>query len=473
MKHELTPQGQGIQRIILHIVPEDYQQEVEKRLKEIRKNTTMPGFRKGKVPLSLVRKQYGDLLKFEVLNELVRDYLKKQGESLPRYTEFIPADDEDEGETLPEGEYRFTYDWLSEPAFEFDLDELRKIPRYKPAFTEEEMKEALTKWRWDLGDHPEPEVTGPLTVDHWVVVLPPADGEGEPRPYLINARPELTAEGLKPKKEGYIKWLGGKKKGETLQMNARDFRKLLKELDTDEEFLQQVPAKGKLDLKLEGIWESRPLDWVTAYQRLTGNEDEPELKGDELAKEVEKIYAEKLREELQSRADRIYRRLLEAKVRENIKGEIPHEFLKRLILARLGRDEWTEELENIYPELETEVIYEILKEKWIKEKGLKIQPEEYWDLARAEVTRMLLRNPELKHIAANPQTLDRVTRSLVESNEDLKQRINQMVTDLLLLRALEEELKPEEEEKSMDEINDLYFDRLIRSSSQVTDSIKE
>ena len=41
------------------ITKEDYQEKVDKILKDYRKNANIPGFRKGQVPLGLIRKQYG------------------------------------------------------------------------------------------------------------------------------------------------------------------------------------------------------------------------------------------------------------------------------------------------------------------------------------------------------------------------------------------------------------------------------
>ena len=43
----------------LTVEPQDYQEKVEKQLKEIRRRADIPGFRKGMVPLGLVRKMYG------------------------------------------------------------------------------------------------------------------------------------------------------------------------------------------------------------------------------------------------------------------------------------------------------------------------------------------------------------------------------------------------------------------------------
>ena len=53
----------------------DYKDKVEKQLINYAKNAQVPGFRKGKVPLSMVRKQYEAGIAFEEINKQVSDAL--------------------------------------------------------------------------------------------------------------------------------------------------------------------------------------------------------------------------------------------------------------------------------------------------------------------------------------------------------------------------------------------------------------
>lgn len=70
----------------------DYKDAVEKSLTNIRKNANIPGFRKGMVPASVIRKQYGTMALAEEVNKVVNaavdDYLRKEkldifGQPLP------------------------------------------------------------------------------------------------------------------------------------------------------------------------------------------------------------------------------------------------------------------------------------------------------------------------------------------------------------------------------------------------------
>ena len=57
--------------LTVKIQPEDYQEKVNGILEEYRKQVKMPGFRQGKVPIQLVRKQYGKAVLADELNKLM------------------------------------------------------------------------------------------------------------------------------------------------------------------------------------------------------------------------------------------------------------------------------------------------------------------------------------------------------------------------------------------------------------------
>ena len=46
----------------------DFNEKVEKQLKDYRKRANIPGFRPGQVPMGMVRRQYGAAVKVDVIN---------------------------------------------------------------------------------------------------------------------------------------------------------------------------------------------------------------------------------------------------------------------------------------------------------------------------------------------------------------------------------------------------------------------
>ncbi|RXJ52832.1 trigger factor [Gelidibacter gilvus] len=59
------------------IAKEDYSDKVEKILADYRKSANIPGFRKGHVPMTMVKKQYGKAVLVDEVNKLLQDALNK------------------------------------------------------------------------------------------------------------------------------------------------------------------------------------------------------------------------------------------------------------------------------------------------------------------------------------------------------------------------------------------------------------
>ena len=56
-------------QITLVMQPEDYQEQVEKEIRQLRQKAQIPGFRAGNVPKSLIRKMYGKNVLADVINK--------------------------------------------------------------------------------------------------------------------------------------------------------------------------------------------------------------------------------------------------------------------------------------------------------------------------------------------------------------------------------------------------------------------
>jgi trigger factor len=61
----------------VEITKDDYSDKVEKVLSDYRKSANIPGFRKGHVPMSLVKKQYGKAVLVDEVNKLLQDAISK------------------------------------------------------------------------------------------------------------------------------------------------------------------------------------------------------------------------------------------------------------------------------------------------------------------------------------------------------------------------------------------------------------
>ena len=61
----------------VNIVAEDYQNKVAKILQDYRKKANIPGFRKGQVPMGMIKKQYEKSIMIDEVNKLLQESLNR------------------------------------------------------------------------------------------------------------------------------------------------------------------------------------------------------------------------------------------------------------------------------------------------------------------------------------------------------------------------------------------------------------
>lgn len=112
------------------IAKEDYSDKVEKILSDYRRTANIPGFRKGHVPMGMVKKQYGKAVLVDEVNKLLQDALNKYlteekldvlGQPLPKAQEHIDWDADG---------FSFEFELGLAPEFEVDLKSKKAITHY-------------------------------------------------------------------------------------------------------------------------------------------------------------------------------------------------------------------------------------------------------------------------------------------------------------------------------------------------------
>ena len=111
----------------------DYQEAVDKKLKEYRKKAQVPGFRPGMVPMGLIKKQYGTAVKVDevnrILGEKLYDYVRENkiqmlGEPMPNEEKQQPQD------LQGDGPFEFVFDIAVAPEFKAELTNKDKVNFY-------------------------------------------------------------------------------------------------------------------------------------------------------------------------------------------------------------------------------------------------------------------------------------------------------------------------------------------------------
>jgi trigger factor len=113
------------------ISKDDYSDKVEKILTDYRKTANIPGFRKGHVPMGMVKKQYGKAVLIDEVNKLLQDALGKYlveekldvlGNPLPKAQDDLDWDADS---------FSFEFELGLAPEFEVSLKSKKPITHYK------------------------------------------------------------------------------------------------------------------------------------------------------------------------------------------------------------------------------------------------------------------------------------------------------------------------------------------------------
>ena len=75
MQVSLSTRGALERRLEVAVPADEVHQEFEQRLKQVARSARLKGFRPGKAPLPVVRKQFGEQVHAEVVDHLIRSSL--------------------------------------------------------------------------------------------------------------------------------------------------------------------------------------------------------------------------------------------------------------------------------------------------------------------------------------------------------------------------------------------------------------
>ena len=147
--------------IKVQLKEEDYQDKVENQLKEYRKKASVPGFRKGHVPMGMVKKMVGTNLLVDELNKILSDtlqeYLTKEklevlGNPLPKMEDDETIDWENQKE------FEFKYEVGLAPSFKVDSLDKLKVDAYKIKVSDKDVQKYVDDLARRYGKMTNPEV---------------------------------------------------------------------------------------------------------------------------------------------------------------------------------------------------------------------------------------------------------------------------------------------------------------------------
>lgn len=125
---------EGLTSVVKVTVGEsDYNEAVDKKLREIRRKANMPGFRPGMVPMGIINKTYRKSTvaetAYKMASDAVFDYLER--EKTDYVGDVLPSDEQGAFDFDNNTEHEFAFEIGLAPEVNIDLSEKDKLTRYK------------------------------------------------------------------------------------------------------------------------------------------------------------------------------------------------------------------------------------------------------------------------------------------------------------------------------------------------------
>lgn len=400
--------------ITVEISKDDYSDKVTKVLDNYRKNANIPGFRKGHVPIGMVKKQYGQAVLVEEVNKILQDTLHK----------FLTDEKLDVlGNPLPKNDREI--DWNADNlVFEFDLG-------LAPEFEVDIKKKAITHYQVIADDKMLDNQVKTIRKQYGKLVAKDVVAKGDEvtgtftnTEKEINKQATFELDAIKGKKQ--LTQLVGAKVGDTITLKTKG---LFNDDHDNQKYLgvSHDDAHGldiEVNLKVEEV-NTREMGELNQelFDKLFGEgivSSEKELKL--------KIKEDAERQFEQQSDQKLLNDVVESLI-DNTKFDLPSEFLQKWIQVS-GESRLTEEeAKQEYERSEKGLRYQLIEGKIRTENKLQVTFDEL-----KEYSRNMIKAQMAQFGQSNPsdEELDSITARILSNEEEVKRLSEQLNTNNLL-----------------------------------------
>ena len=397
------------------IAKNDYSDKVEKILNDYRKSANIPGFRKGNVPMGLVKKQYGKAVLVDEVNKLLQDALNKYlteekldvlGNPLPKPQADLDWEADD---------FSFEFELGLAPTFEVDLKSKKPITHYNIVADDKMIDEQIERIQKQYGKliakdvvEKDNEITGVFINEE----------------KNINNRTTFTLDKLKGKKN--LSKFVGAKVGDVIELKTKDLfeddHDLMNHLKVEHDEAHGLDVDVLFTIDEANAREKAELN-QELFDKLFGKDV---VKTTEELKEKIKVDSEK--QFIQQSDQKLLNDITEHLV-ETTKFDLPASFLKKWIQVT-GENPLTEEqaIEE-YERSEKGLRYQLIEGKIMDDNKLMVSYDELKDFAknyvRSQMAQFGQTNPEEK-------ALDDIAGRVLSNQEEAKRLSEQLMSQKLV-----------------------------------------
>lgn len=428
----------------------DYQEKVDKSLKNLRQKAQIPGFRKGMVPMSLVKKMYGKSVLAEEVNKLLSDSVYKyiQDNKVSILGEPLPNEDKQKDidfDTMEE--FEFLFDVALAPEFKAEVSADDKVDYYTIDVTEEMVNNQVKAYTQRSGKYEKVDVYADN--DMLKGLLAELDAEGNTKEGGIQVEGAVMMPAYMKNDEQKAIFNGAKVNDVLVFNPAVAFDNNEAELSSLLKIKKEEVAgvKGNFSFQIEEITRMVPAE---LNQELFDN-----VFGEGAVSSEEEFRA-KIKEGIakQFESDSDYKFLID--VREYLvnkigKLEFPDALLKRIML--LNNEEKGEAFvaENYDKSIE-ELTWHLIKEQLLKNNDIKVEQADVMNMAK-EATRIQFAQYGMLNIPED--VLENYAKEMLKKQESVEGLVNR-AAESKLSAALKAKATLNHKTVSMEEFNKMF-----------------
>ena len=430
---------------------EDYQEKVDAQLKDYRKKANIPGFRKGHVPMGMVKKMVGTNLLVEEINKILSESLHKyiQDEKLDVLGNPLPKmGEEDKIDWENQTDFEFRYDLGLAPQFDVKIGDKYKFDYYKIKVAEKDVDKYVNDVAKRYGKMSNPDVA---EADDMIFGnFEELDGTGNVKEGGITHSSVIIIEAVTDKK--LQKALIGAKSGDTFDVDPRTISPQVKDqaaaIGVDETTFASVISKFKFTV--DKVNRVIPAELNTElFDKLYGPGNVKDVK------EFRAKISEELGRGLSVDADRKLKADVQDELIKKLKLDLPNEFLKRWIVASNEKPITPEQIEAEYDDYAKGLKWQLIENKIIKDNDVKVEHEEVIDHTKG----LLAQQMAGMGMPANDDEQLTETANRVLQNEEEARNIYMMMYDNKLMTLYKNSFKLKEKEISYDDFVKLAYEK--------------
>ncbi len=439
-----------IATIKISLVKEDYQENVEKTLKDYRKRVAMPGFRQGKVPMGLIKRQYEKMVTFEEINKLVGEKLFEylDNEKIDYIGQPLPSEREKSQPDFEQPELLFAFDVALSPKFDVVVDNSLKFTKYNVTLSDDFLNQQIESYKSQAGKFESADVVGEKSKLEGSVFQ--VDAEGNKLENGLSNNTSMLVSSVKD--EDTKKQFIGKKVGEQINFD-------LKKAFPNETDAKYMLANNAIDFNTINANFAFHIDKIEDFIPGELNQENfDKFFGADTVHNEEEMRA-KIVENYKPTLERDSDYKLMIDVREvltsNTKFDLPVDFMVKWMLTRKENEGKTKEsfLQD-YPTFENDLRWNLIQGKIVKENNFTVSPDEELEAAKEmTISEFMQYGITPQHLPAD--ALDNYAKERLGRERD-KNIVRNMVISNKIINLVKEKSNLETKDITLDEFNKLF-----------------